>query len=35
MFSGCTSLMGVPVLPATTLKNSCYEGMFEGCTSLI
>ena len=22
------------ILPATTLKNSCYTGMFEGCTSL-
>ena len=22
------------VLPATTLKNSCYYGMFKGCTSL-
>ena len=34
MFSGCTSLTKAPVLPATTLADSCYESMFWGCTSL-
>jgi hypothetical protein len=34
MFYGCTSLTTAPVLPATTLASSCYNGMFRGCTSL-
>ena len=34
LFSGCTSLTKAPVLPATTLGNSCYSSMFSGCTSL-
>ena len=34
MFEGCTNLMQVPVLPATTLANECYYGMFMNCTSL-
>lgn len=34
MFSGCTSLVNAPTLPATTLASSCYYQMFEGCTSL-
>ena len=34
MFDGCTSLTTAPVLPATTLVNSCYRYMFQGCTSL-
>jgi hypothetical protein len=34
MFWGCTSLTTAPELPATTLANYCYEGMFHGCTSL-
>jgi hypothetical protein len=34
MFSNCTSLTTAPVLPATTLEDSCYEYMFEGCTKL-
>ena len=34
MFSGCTSLIAAPALPATTLANNCYEYMFMGCTSL-
>ena len=34
MFDGCTSLTKAPVLPATTLANSCYSNMFKGCTSL-
>ena len=33
-FSGCTSLITAPVLPATTLEDFCYMGMFSGCTSL-
>jgi uncharacterized protein YjdB/uracil-DNA glycosylase len=35
MFSGCTSLIEAPELPATTLANGCYRSMFDGCTSLI
>ena len=34
MFSGCTSLIQAPELPATTLVNYCYGNMFSGCTSL-
>lgn len=34
MFQGCTSLTTAPVLPATTLTNYGYSGMFNGCTSL-
>ena len=34
MFSGCTSLIQAPVLPATTLADYCYYNMFRGCTSL-
>ena len=34
LFSGCTSLTKAPVLPATTLADSCYESMFWDCTSL-
>ena len=34
MFSGCTSLIRAPELPATTLADSCYSSMFNGCTSL-
>ena len=34
MFSGCTSLTKAPVLPATSLAESCYESMFSGCRSL-
>jgi hypothetical protein len=33
MFNGCTSLTTAPSLPATTLSDYCYEGMF-GRTSL-
>jgi hypothetical protein len=35
MFSGCTSLITAPELPATTLAHFCYESMFRGCTSLV
>ena len=34
MFSGCTSLIAAPELPATTLADYCYSYMFYGCTSL-
>ena len=34
MFSGCTSLVTPPELPATTLAPQCYANMFGGCTSL-
>lgn len=35
MFYGCTSLTTAPLkLPSTTLKHSCYEAMFQGCTNL-
>ena len=33
MFSGCTSLITAPELPATLAKH-CYANMFSGCTSL-
>ena len=35
LFKGCTSLVKAPVLPATKLASSCYNGMFYGCTSLV
>lgn len=36
LFFGCTELTSAKnlILPATTLANSCYYGMFSGCTSL-
>jgi hypothetical protein len=35
-FDGCTSLVNVPdELPAMSLNESCYQGMFYGCVSLI
>ena len=34
MFSGCSSLVDLPVLPATTLAYGCYYYMFYQCTSL-
>ena len=34
LFDGCTSLTKAPILPATTLDDSCYYGMFSGCQSL-
>ena len=34
MFRNCTSLTQAPALPATTLADSCYYSMFDGCTSL-
>ncbi len=35
MFSGCTSLVNAPELPATALYKRCYYMMFYGCTSLV
>ena len=35
MFSGCTSLVQAPELPATKLAKYCYSDMFNGCTSLV
>jgi len=34
MFSNCTSLTTAPELPAKTLIDYCYEGMFSGCSNL-
>ena len=34
LFNNCTSLTKAPVLPATSLDQSCYESMFFGCQSL-
>ena len=34
LFYNCTSLTKAPVLPATTLTDSCYSSMFYYCTSL-
>jgi hypothetical protein len=34
MFSGCTLLEKSPVLLAKILVESCYNNMFEGCSSL-
>ena len=34
LFSGCSSLISAPDLPATTLASNCYDSMFNGCTSL-
>ena len=34
MFFRCTSLTTAPELPATTLADSCYLGMFANCVGL-
>ena len=36
LFSNCQTLQNAEnlILPATTLASNCYNGMFEGCTSL-
>ena len=34
MFSGCTSMVSAPELPATTLADFCYAYMFQNCNSL-
>ena len=33
-FSGCTSLLTPPDLPAEVLTKNCYSSMFSGCTNL-
>lgn len=32
LFMDCTSLIQAPALPATTLAEHCYHGMFSGCS---
>lgn len=36
MFNGCTAITSLPnnMLPATTLADNCYNGMFKDCSSL-
>ena len=34
MFSGCTSMVSAPELPATILADFCYAYMFQNCNSL-
>ena len=34
MFEGCTSLTTAPELPATSLADSCYSSMFNGCPKI-
>ena len=34
LFKDCAVLTSAPELPATTLADFCYNGMFYGCTSL-
>ena len=34
LFNGCSVLTSAPELPATVLAESCYAGMFSGCTKL-
>ena len=34
LFYGCSVLTSAPELPATTLAESCYQGMFSGCVKL-
>lgn len=35
MFSGCSSLVTAPELPAFVLTKRCYYGLFFGCSSLV
>lgn len=35
MFKDCVSLSTLPNLPATSLSETCYFGMFYGCTGII
>ena len=37
LFYNCTNIVNVDpdLLPATTLSQSCYRAMFQGCTSLV
>lgn len=34
MFNNCTTLMSLPKFPATTLKDNCYQDMFNGCSGI-
>ena len=34
LFKDCAVLTSAPELPATTLAESCYQGMFSGCVKL-
>ena len=34
MFFDCTNLASASELPATTLADNCYQGMFYNCTKL-
>ena len=34
MFIGCSSLTAAPALPATTLADNCYYGMFFDCPNV-
>ena len=34
LFFNCSGLTTAPELPATTMTEMCYYGMFDGCTSL-
>ena len=34
MYAGCTALVYAPNLPYATLGSSCFQLMFDGCTSL-
>lgn len=34
LFQNCSVLTSAPELPATTLAESCYQGMFSGCVKL-
>ena len=34
LFSGCTTLISAPELPATALSRYCYCSMFDGCSSM-
>lgn len=34
MFMGCTSLVSLPDLPATTIGNNCYSNTFNGCSNI-
>ena len=34
MFNFCENLVTAPLLPATSIEENCYSGMFEACTAL-
>jgi hypothetical protein len=35
MFNGCTNLVSIPELSATTLAQSACDSLFRKCTSLV